>query len=246
LSTALKVQGLSKFFGGLQAVKEVSFELKRGEILGLIGPNGAGKTTLFNTIAGVYKPTSGKIVYRESKNIAGLKPHQICHMGIARTFQIVKPFQTLTVLENVMIGARFGSTDELFDRRDSRSPAVEVLKMIDFLDKQDVRCDALNLGELKRVEMARALATNPEILLLDEVIAGLNPVETKQVMDLIRMFRDKLNITILMIEHVMKAIMGISDRVVVLHHGEKIAEGPPAEVVTHEEVVNAYLGEKIV
>jgi branched-chain amino acid transport system ATP-binding protein len=245
LSTALRVEGLSKFFGGIQAVKRVNFDLKQGEILGLIGPNGAGKTTLFNTLAGVYKPTSGKIVYRE-RNIAGLKPHQICHMGIGRTFQIVKPFQTLTVLENVMIGARFGSTDELFDRKDFRSPALEVLKMIGFLDKKDIRCEALNLGELKRVEMARALATNPEILLLDEVIAGLNPVETVQVMDLIRMFRDTLHITILMIEHVMKAIMGISDRVVVLHHGEKIAEGPPTAVVTNEEVVNAYLGKKIV
>ena len=245
MRTTLKVVGVSKFFGGVQAVRNVSFDLEEHEILGLIGPNGAGKTTLFNLIAGFHKPSSGSILL-EGKNIGGLRPHRICHLGISRTFQIVKPFSTLTVLENVMIGVRFGKSRELIDRWDFRSPASEILDFVGFADKKNIPCEALNLGEMKKVELARALATRPKILLLDEVIAGLNLVETEQMMNLIRQIRVQMKMTILMIEHVMKAVMGVSDRVIVLHHGEKIAEDLPQEVVQKEEVITAYLGEKII
>jgi branched-chain amino acid transport system ATP-binding protein len=242
--TAIEAREVSKFFGGIQAVKDISFRLYNGEILGLIGPNGAGKTTLFNVLAGMFRPSRGS-VYFKNIDIAGLKPHQICHLGIARTFQIVKPFPTLTVLENVMIGVKFGRKDEFFDKKDFQAPALSTLEFIGIQDRANDPCAALNLGEIKKVELARALATNPDVLLLDEVIAGLNFVETELMMNLIRRIRDEKGITILMIEHVMKAVMGISDRVMVLHHGEKIADGMPEDVVNQEEVVNAYLGVRI-
>jgi branched-chain amino acid transport system ATP-binding protein len=218
--------------------------LKGGEILGLIGPNGAGKTTLFNVIAGVYKPSAGAVLFK-GVDISGRKPHQICHLGIARTFQIVKPFRSLTVLQNVLIGARFGRQPKLIDRQEYRPKAVEVLKLLGFTGKMHVPCSALNLAEMKQVDLARALATGPEVLLLDEVMAGLNLVEIAQMMDLIRHIRAQMQVTILMIEHVMRAVMGVSNRVAVLHHGEKIAEGEPQEVVTNDQVIEAYLGERI-
>jgi len=244
MSVCLEAIDVSRSFGGIQAVKNVSFGLEQGEILGLIGPNGAGKTTLFNVIAGVYKPSSGKINFK-GINISGMKPHRICHLGIGRTFQIVRPFLALTVLENVMVGARFGKSNEFIDRWDFRSPALEILEFIGFSEKKDMPCEYLNQGEQRKVELARALATKPELLLLDEVISGLTPVETEHMMDLIFQIRSRMRITILMIEHVMKAVMGISDRVIVLHHGEKIADGSPKGVIQKDEVMEAYLGERI-
>jgi branched-chain amino acid transport system ATP-binding protein len=245
VESLLQVANISKSFGGIKAIHDVSFTLRQKEILGLIGPNGAGKTTLFNVIAGVYKPDSGEITFKGRK-ISGLRPHRICHLGIARTFQIVKPFLTLTVLENVMIGSRCGKSEELVDRWDYRSPALEVLDLLNLAVKKDTPSESLNLAEKKRVELARALATRPEIILLDEVAAGLTPGEIEEIITLIYRIRDEMKMGILMIEHNMRAVMGVSDRVMVLHHGEKIADGTPESVVRNEEVINAYLGERII
>lgn len=245
MESLLQVANISKSFGGIEAVRDVSFTLRQKEILGLIGPNGAGKTTLFNVIAGVYKPNSGEITFKGVK-ISGLRPHRICHLGIARTFQIVKPFLTLTVLENVMIGSRCGKSEGLLGRWDYRSLALEVLDSLNLVAKKDIPSDSLNLAEKKRVELARALATRPEIILLDEVAAGLTPGEIEEMITLIYRIRDEMKIGILMIEHNMRAVMEVSDRVMVLHHGEKIADGAPKSVVQNEEVINAYLGERII
>ena len=185
-----------------------------------------GKTTLFNLVAGVFKPHAGAIRFL-GREITGLKPFQICHRGIGRTFQIVKPFNSLTVYENVLIGARFGKSSQVLDRFDPKPLTLEALEFVGLTKEKDFLCDRLNLGDKKRVEVARVLATQPKLLLFDEVMAGLNPVETGQVMALIQKMRQDKAITVFMIEHVMKAVMGISDRVLVMHHGEKIAEGPP-------------------
>jgi len=243
-TSLVEVREVSRSFGGIHALRDVSLQVSTGEVLGLIGPNGAGKTTLFNVIAGVYRPSSGRVLFKETE-ISGWPPHRICHLGIARTFQIVKPFRSLTVLQNVLIGARFGRHPGLVEWREHRPEAMEVLEFLGLADRRDIPGTALNLGEMKRVDLARALATGPEVLLLDEVMAGLNPVEIGQMMTLIRRIRDKRRITILMIEHVMKAVMGVSDRVAVLHHGEKIAEGAPQTVVNDAQVIDAYLGERV-
>jgi branched-chain amino acid transport system ATP-binding protein len=236
---------LTRFFGGVQAVKDLDFSVEEREILGLIGPNGAGKTTLFNLVAGVFRPQMGSIRFFGEK-IQGLKPFEICHRGIGRTFQIVKPFDSLTVLENALIGARFGKSSQILDRFDPTPIALEAVEFVGLIREKDVLCDNLNMGDKKRVELARVLATRPKLLLLDEVMAGLNPVETDRVMSLTRKMRDEKGITIFMIEHVMKAVMEVSDRVIVMHHGEKIAEGSPEMVAKDQGVIEAYLGERII
>jgi branched-chain amino acid transport system ATP-binding protein len=241
----LEGKRLTRFFGGVQAVKDLDFSVEEKEILGLIGPNGAGKTTLFNLVAGVFRPQAGTIRFI-GEEIQGLKPFEICHRGIGRTFQIVKPFDSLTVLENALIGARFGKSSQVLDRFDPTPIALEAVEFVGLIREKDVLCDNLNIGDKKRVELARVLATRPQLVLLDEVMAGLNPVETDRVMSLIRKMRDEKGITIFTIEHVMKAVMEVSDRVIVMHHGEKIAEGSPETVAMDQAVIEAYLGERII
>jgi len=235
----LEGQGVSKYFGGLAAVSDVSFYLNPGEILGLIGPNGAGKTTLFNIIAGVYKPNRGKILFR-GQDISLLRPNEVCKLGIARTFQITKPFIEMTLLENALVGAFFGHLQRnVMKQADEK--AMGALKRVGLEGKAEKKAKSLNLVERKRLEVARALSTSPEILLLDEVVAGLNPKEAGEMASFIGSLREE-GITILMIEHVMKAIMGLSNRIVVLHYGRKLAEGKPEEIVKNPEVIEAYLG----
>ena len=236
MTDLLRLEGLTKDFGGLIAVNDLTLTASRGEIVGLIGPNGSGKTTVFNLISGFYKPTSGKILFKD-KSIGGRPPHKICEMGIGRTFQVVKSFNDMTVLDNVMVGAltRGKSLDE------GRSKALEVLELTGLSDKRHSLARSLTLEDRKRLEVARALATNPELLLLDEVMAGLTPKEIESALELVRRIR-KAGITVIVVDHVMKAVMPISDRVIVLEHGEKIAEGSPADVSNMQRVIAAYLG----
>ena len=235
----LEGQGVTKYFGGLAAVSDVSFFLNQGEILGLIGPNGAGKTTLFNIIAGVYKPNQGKILLR-GRDISHLRPNDVCKLGIARTFQITKPFLEMTVLENVLVGAFVGH-QQRHVMEEAQKKARAALERVGLEGKAERKAKSLNLVERKRLEVARALSTSPEILLLDEVVAGLNPKEAGEMAKFIGSLREG-GITILMIEHVMKAIMGLSDRIVVLHYGKKLAEGKPQEIAKNPQVIEAYLG----
>jgi branched-chain amino acid transport system ATP-binding protein len=233
----LEVKGVSRFFGGLAALTDISFGVEKGEILGLIGPNGAGKTTMFNVVNGFYAPSRGE-VYFNQKKISGLKPHQICKMGIARTFQVVKPLQRMSVLDNVIASAFL----RVKTRTRAEEIALETIKFTGLLDDRDVISKGLPLGKRKKLEIARALATQPEMLLLDESFAGLNSAELDESIGIIRRIKER-GITIMIIEHHMKVIMAISDRIVVLSYGEKLAEGTPHEIGNNPLVVEAYLGE---
>ncbi|MCL5266220.1 MAG: ABC transporter ATP-binding protein [Chloroflexi bacterium] len=235
----LQVQNVSKRFGGLVALDSVSLEVQEGEILGVIGPNGAGKTTLFNVINGVYAPQEGLILFR-GENITGLPPFKVARRGIARTHQIVRPLGELSVKENVTVGACFGR--ENLSLKAAARVADEVLAFVGLAAKTDLLAGKLNVAEKKRLELARALAMRPALLLLDEVLAGLNPNEVSEMISSIRRIRDQ-GVSIIMIEHLMHAVMKLSDRVFVLDHGAQIAEGTPEVVSSHPKVVEAYLGD---
>ena len=242
MSVLLETKNLSKHYAGLVANQDINFSLEVGSIRCVIGPNGAGKTTLVNCLTGVEPPNEGTITFA-GKSLIGLKPHQVVKRGIARTFQIVQPFPTLTARDNVAMGALFGSTRAHKDVRRAQAVADEKLAFVGLANKADQPAAQLTLGERKRLELAKSLATEPELLLLDEVNAGLNPAEIETAIGLLRKIRDE-GVTLLVIEHVMKVIMDLSDRVIVLHHGEKIAQGSPDDVTNDEGVIRAYLGEK--
>ena len=235
----LEVENLSKKFGGLQALTDVTFSLEEGLILGLIGPNGAGKTTLFNIIDGVHKPDRGRVTFR-GRSITGLKPYHVARLGLARTHQIVRPLNELTVRENVMVGACFGREDHSLASADSI--ASEVLSLVGLDARADQLASSLNVAQKKRLEMARALAARPYLLLLDEVLAGLNSSEVTAMVETIRQVRSQ-GISIIMIEHVMHATMSVSDRVLVLDYGQLSAAGSPQEITSNPQVIEAYLGD---
>lgn len=235
----LETQGATKRFGGLVAVNNVSLQVESGQIYGLIGPNGAGKTTFLNTISGTYVPEAGKIFF-DGKDVTRTKPYAMCHQGMARTYQIVRSFPKMTVLENVLVGGVFGGK---YSREQATHTAHTMLKFVDFPASCETLAEDLNTIQLKKLEMARALSTNCKLLLLDEVAAGLTPSELNDITLLIRKMRDEMGITIIIVEHLMKLIMDVCDRISVLYFGEKLAEGTPKEIAEDENVIKAYLGE---
>jgi branched-chain amino acid transport system ATP-binding protein len=240
----LRVTGLTKRFGGFTALNGVSFEVREGEILGLIGPNGSGKTTAFNCIAGALAATAGSIRFKDEE-IAGLTPDAICHRGLARTFQIPRPFRKLTILENVAVAAHYGATERL-NESEARRRAAQILDLVGLPTDAESPPTLLGAGGLKKLELARALATAPSLLLADESLGGLDPAEMASAAEMLRRVRRELGVTVVWVEHIMATLMRIVDRVVVLDHGEKIAEGAPLEIAEDPRVVEAYLGEKIV
>jgi branched-chain amino acid transport system ATP-binding protein len=237
----LELQNVTKYFGGLCVLSEVSFNVDEEEIVGLIGPNGAGKTTLFNVISGIYRPKEGLIRYR-GNNLVGLKPHKVCRSGIARTFQLVRVIPSMTVLENVLVGAIYGKKGS---NKQALDEALECLKILNLLEKKDTVTDQLTYPDKKLLEIARALAAKPKLALLDEPLAGLGHMETEELMGVIRELRQTKGISILWIEHKMDAVFNLCDRVVVLDYGRKITEGEPRDVAKNENVVEAYLGEPL-
>jgi len=239
MSVLLEVRGISKSFRGLKAVSDASFTIPEGSINALIGPNGAGKTTIFNMVAGVFPPDAGSIVF-QGKPIHGLRPDQVCIAGIGRTFQIVKPFAGLAVLDNVVVGALLRSKDVSA----AKSYAAEIVEKLGLGAKADLPASSLTLPDRKRLEVARALATRPKLLLLDEVMAGLRPTECDQMVEVFRELNRAEGLTILLIEHVMRAVMALAQHIGVLHHGEVIARGTPAEIVRDPAVLECYLGEE--
>lgn len=237
MMSLLEVNSITKRFGGLVAVNALSLTVEEGEILGMIGPNGAGKTTAFNMISGYYPPDAGQVFFDGSK-ITGLRPDQVCQRGLARTFQVVKPFSQLTVLDNVVVGA-YARTN---DNDVAREKALEVLAFLGMSDRLNMLAGSLSVAGRKRLEIAKVLATEPKMILLDEAMAGLRPTETDEIIELVRQI-SKQGVALLLVEHVMRVIMSLADRIVVIHHGEKIAEGAPREVVRDSAVIDAYLGE---
>jgi branched-chain amino acid transport system ATP-binding protein len=233
-TAVLSIDRVSKSFGGIHAIRDVTFEVRAGEVLGLMGPNGAGKTTLLNLIAGVYRPDSGRILF-EGKNITRCAPHKICHLGIARTFQIPQPFADLLVRDNLMVAAKYGN------KRGDTLELDEILDLVDLLKQKDTVAGDLLTVSLKRLELARALASNPALILLDEVAAGSTEAELPRILDITKQVRE-MGKTIILVEHVMKVMVEAVDRIIVIDKGEKIAEGTPGEVMEDEKVLAAYFG----
>jgi branched-chain amino acid transport system ATP-binding protein len=238
----LELRQVSKHFGGLAAVDQVDFDVEQGEIMGVIGPNGAGKTTLLSCISGLHPLTGGQLFFK-GQRIDTLKPHQIAKLGIGRTFQIVKPFTGMTVEENVTVGALYGRAGHSSSVAEAKEHAQSIMAQVSLTHRADYPTDEITIPDRKRLELARALAMEPDLLLLDEVMAGLNPRETDELMKVIQDI-NKGGIAIMVIEHVMRAIMGISHRIVVMHHGKLIARGTPQEVANDDRVIEAYLGER--